>query len=113
MFLLLIVVASGVNERLVATFLEQRRNFLERMFRRNTVERERGRIKNPELFHAQGTGIRRRRFDQGKPGSSKRTGLFIAVQLNQRRCYRAESQLDRPSRTLWWVEALRLKPTTA
>jgi hypothetical protein len=99
------VVASGENERLVATFLERPRNFLERMFRRNTMERERGRIKNPEFVHVQGTGVRRRRFDQGKPGSSIRTGLFIAVQLNQWRCNRAGSQLDASSCTLWCVEA--------
>jgi hypothetical protein len=105
MFLLLIVVASGENERLVATFLEQFRNFLEQTFRRNTRERERGRIKNPELVHAQGTGVRRRRFDQSKSGRSIRTGLFMAVQLNQWRCNRAGSQLNACSRTLWWVEA--------
>src|SRR5438874_863061 len=98
MFLLLIVVASGESERPIPTFPEQLRNFLEWMFRHARAAAH-GRIKNPELVHAWGTGIRRRRFDQSKLGSSIRSGLFVAVQLKQRRCNRAGSQLDTLLRT--------------
>src|SRR5882757_6054603 len=66
MFLLLIVVASEENERLVATFLEQFRNFLERIF--SGMWRGTRWHQNLELVHVQGTGVRRRRFDQSKSG---------------------------------------------
>src|SRR5437016_2845289 len=98
MFLLLIVVASGENERLNSTFPEQLRNFVEWIFRRNAAPHTIA-SKNPEIIRARGTGVGRRRFDQSKPGSSTRTGLFVAVQLNQWRRSRAGSQLDSSSRT--------------